>query len=366
MKANIANTSVRLHIEIVVYPDALVGLAMELVDLLRIVNTLETLQNGATKRLVSWQFVDEHAHPIPLPSVSDHWDAVFAPYGGAPLSRRKTQNEQTTLRACFVPPFHTHNVPALRKTVGELDVLANTVKKELNKERRILSIGNAAWFAAGSVQGMGRTFAVPWFFTAAFMTDFSHALVAQGDDTAHDGPFISGGSPRSLSTTLLLLLGEVFPVEFINTLKGLILFDPQHHATVIQTRSDGHVSDTSDSVIAIAIAWLDQHLEEPYDLASLSRVCAVSTRTLLRHFAQVMHMTPLQYLHAQRCKRACYLLESKLSSVQSIAQACGYTDVTAFRKIFIRHVGTPPLKYRQQRSLRAPRARWKVENVGAD
>ncbi|MNW07001.1 DNA-binding transcriptional regulator AraC [compost metagenome] len=58
------------------------------------------------------------------------------------------------------------------------------------------------------------------------------------------------------------------------------------------------------------------------------------------------------------------MLEVTLESVSSIAVACGYADPAAFRRIFVRHVGTPPAEYRKRHALRAPRRRWRVDVAG--
>ena len=47
-------------------------------------------------------------------------------------------------------------------------------------------------------------------------------------------------------------------------------------------------------------------------------------------------MTPLNYLHRLRIERAKMLLEVTLHGVESVAEACGYADTSAFRRLFQR------------------------------
>ncbi len=55
---------------------------------------------------------------------------------------------------------------------------------------------------------------------------------------------------------------------------------------------------------------LDQNLAERYDLAALANAFRVSTRTLLRRFAEETGRSPLAHLQASRVRRARHLLET--------------------------------------------------------
>ena len=102
-------------------------------------------------------------------------------------------------------------------------------------------------------------------------------------------------------------------------------------------------------------------MDRPYALDAVAQAAAVSPRTLLRHFRQVLGHSPLDHLHRLRCERARWLLETTLEGIPAIAQSCGYADPAAFRRIFTRVVGLSPSAYRQRHALRAPRQRWRVD-----
>ena len=365
MSAKNDRLPVRLHVEIVLFPQAMVGQGMALVDALRVVNTVMALQEGALAKKVTWQLVDEHGSPLEPPTASGPWQAVFAPYSGGPSGPGLATTHEAVHRACVILPFFASNLPALRKTVAAHAVLTENVQTWLNEGHTVVTLGNGVWFAAGAVQAGGRAFAVPWFYLAGFRTDFPRAMVRAGLEVTQDGPFISGASLEAWVGALLALLARVYPNEFVQTVQATFVFDAARQMAAAQAATDGVVQPTRDSVLALAVEWLTRHQAEPYDLAVLSGACKVSSRTLLRHFEQVLGMSPLDYLHRQRCQRACYLLETTLESVHSIAQNCGYADASGFRKVFLRHVGCSPQVYRSQRSLRTSRARWKTDGAEA-
>ncbi|MFF1401262.1 GlxA family transcriptional regulator [Streptomyces sp. NPDC058287] len=92
--------------------------------------------------------------------------------------------------------------------------------------------------------------------------------------------------------------------------------------------------------------WLDQNLAVRYDLAALSDTFNVSTRTLLRRFADETGQSPLQYLRSSRVHRARHLLETTDRTVASISAAIGYKDPGTFAVLFANHTGRRPRDYR--------------------
>ncbi|MGW7822439.1 GlxA family transcriptional regulator [Streptomyces puniciscabiei] len=100
---------------------------------------------------------------------------------------------------------------------------------------------------------------------------------------------------------------------------------------------------------------LDQNLDARYDLAALADAFRVSTRTLLRRFAEETGRSPLAHLQASRVSRARHLLETTDRTVAAVAAAVGYQDPGSFAALFARHTGHRPSAYRAafRRTVRA-------------
>jgi hypothetical protein len=75
--------------------------------------------------------------------------------------------------------------------------------------------------------------------------------------------------------------------------------------------------------------------------------------------------TPLDYLHMLRVERARMLLEVTLHGTQAIAEACGYSDAAAFRRLFARAMQMSMSEYRQRFALRTRRRYWRMEDHAA-
>lgn len=59
-------------------------------------------------------------------------------------------------------------------------------------------------------------------------------------------------------------------------------------------------------------------------------------------------MPPLSYLQALRVEQAKELLEGTRMSLEQIVERTGYSDVSAFRRLFTRRAGLSPAQYRQR------------------
>jgi transcriptional regulator GlxA family with amidase domain len=72
----------------------------------------------------------------------------------------------------------------------------------------------------------------------------------------------------------------------------------------------------------------------------------MSPRTFLRRFKAATGRLPGAYLQAVRIEAAKAMLERERASVQSVACAVGYEDVSFFRALFKRATGMTPAEYR--------------------
>jgi len=71
------------------------------------------------------------------------------------------------------------------------------------------------------------------------------------------------------------------------------------------------------------------------------------SRNLARHFKSVTGSTPLQWLSAQRIRRAQELLENTGQSVDAVARSAGMGTATTLRRHFHQAVGVSPDTYRR-------------------
>jgi len=106
--------------------------------------------------------------------------------------------------------------------------------------------------------------------------------------------------------------------------------------------------------LAAAVAWIEQHLPEWCDLATLARIAGVSATHLNRLFSQAFGASAMRYLRNRRMELAHYLLTGTALSVSEVAYQVGIPDVHAFNKLCKRYYGDSPSALRGAQ-LKEPR-----------
>jgi transcriptional regulator GlxA family with amidase domain len=114
------------------------------------------------------------------------------------------------------------------------------------------------------------------------------------------------------------------------------------------------VQITGEHQLTQLLAWAEQHLDESITVSDLARRAHTSPRNLARQFRSVIGQSPLQWLLAQRVRRAQELLETTDETIEAIAMATGMGTATTLRRHFKRTVKVPPDSYR--RAFRSTRS----------
>jgi AraC family transcriptional regulator len=93
--------------------------------------------------------------------------------------------------------------------------------------------------------------------------------------------------------------------------------------------------------------YIEAHLAEVLTLGMLAQVACLSEFHLARMFRVSFGMPPSAWVAQCRVDRARGLLKSTGLTLQQVAAACGYADLSHFSHRFRDATGTPPGRYRQ-------------------
>lgn len=106
----------------------------------------------------------------------------------------------------------------------------------------------------------------------------------------------------------------------------------------------------ADSKLAPAIAAVLAEPQIIWTNETMAALCHVSRATFARHFREVYHLAPLEWVTQIRMVLAARLLREKSWSIARIAEECGYQSQAAFSRAFKLHQGQPPGQFRQSHS----------------
>jgi transcriptional regulator GlxA family with amidase domain len=154
----------------------------------------------------------------------------------------------------------------------------------------------------------------------------------------------SGGLTAAADVSLYLvekLCGHEIAVQ---TAKALLLTMPRacQSGYALLPISPAH----NDAAVRAAELYLQSHYKKETSLDALADQVGLAPRTLMRRFKAATGRLPGAYVQAVRVETAKAMLERERNSVQSIAGAVGYEDVSFFRALFKRATGMTPAEYR--------------------
>jgi len=116
------------------------------------------------------------------------------------------------------------------------------------------------------------------------------------------------------------------------------------HAAAYQTATEHSHHDES---VVEAQQWLRDNLARGAGIEELAQHLGTSQRTLHRRFRQATGLSPQQWLQRLRVNQARDLLGHSNLAVNEVAWQVGFADVSHFGKLFRRHVGMSPGRYRE-------------------
>ncbi len=104
------------------------------------------------------------------------------------------------------------------------------------------------------------------------------------------------------------------------------------------------------SVNAELLSYLRANCHKRLTLSELAQSCFYTPEHFSRKFKAYTGMTLTQYLRQCRMERAKQLLEGTDAPVDAILSECGFTNRTAFFKLFAQSYGCSPLQYRKNQN----------------
>jgi transcriptional regulator GlxA family with amidase domain len=187
-----------------------------------------------------------------------------------------------------------------------------------------------------------------WWLAPIFQREFPHIDVdARAMLTVAKG-VITAGASLAMFDLVLHIIEAHLGAAFASRCARLLLVDQQRtsqapyvqDALLFKPRSS--FADKIDTFLRTRLT--DQNL----NIDQIAEHCAMSTRSLIRHFQATFSKSPQAYVQQLRVERAKTLLTSSQLGLAEIVDQIGYADVASFRKLFRRLTDLTPAAYRQK------------------
>jgi AraC family transcriptional regulator, transcriptional activator FtrA len=223
--------------------------------------------------------------------------------------------------------------------------LQRALVRALARGARVVSICSGAFVLASAGMLDGRRATTHWRYVDLFRERFP--LVDLDPDVLYveDGPILTSAGSAAGIDACLQVVRRHYGAEVANTVARAMVTNP-HRAGGQAQYVHRPVAIRPDRSLAPLLEWARRHLGSGMSVSALARRAAVSDRTLLRKFISEVGITPKAWLQNERIAEAQRLLESTETSLDGVAEAVGYSTLSAFRTAFRQTAGVAPAAYR--------------------
>ena len=325
-----------IRIGILVFPECVGAAAAAPYDVFKIANTLSLMRPAAEQLRfeVKWVSADGGM-------VATNTGISFA-----------TEALDHDCDALIVTGIDRH---AMREIVPAIRTMENEVKlvRDFAASGGMVSAmctGTFLLAEAGLLDGRRAT--TSWWLSAYFAKRYPDVALESEELVVRDGQLLSSGGAGSYLDLALWLVGH-FGGDPLRVMTAKFLVADSGRTSQTPYVASALVERKSQAVIEQARRWLNEHIDQDWNMGELAAHCSTSPRTLLRRFQKALGLSPVQYTQQLRVERAKALLESSTLSLEDITSRCGYADVSTFSTVFKRWAQITPREYRSRFGMRS-------------
>lgn len=351
--ADPANQIFMVHFDLVLAEGGAPGALWVAIDVLRELNALaRTRAPRSREPVVAWRLVDARGR-------THKWHAQACIDDEERLYARKPRPGP---RVMLLPPLEMRSMPALRRLVSRNAGLVEKVRERLDAGHLIGACGTSIWLLAQS----GRLLLAPiqWLYQSGFEVQFPNVRIEAREPIVVQHGMVCAAAPSLTHALVLHLTTYAGLADLAHACAEKVLLNAERQALSASMTSKEVIGQSRDTPLYRAQTWIQANAGRALTLAEAAAAASVSERTLSRMFRQHLGKTPLKYLQELRVQRAEMWLEGTWRSVEEIAHECGYSDTSAFCRMFARATGISPRSYRERYTFRGPRAHWKLNEAG--
>jgi transcriptional regulator GlxA family with amidase domain len=197
---------------------------------------------------------------------------------------------------------------------------------------------------AGALRGRDAT--TSWWLAESFARRYPDINLNVDLIVAQAGEVMTGAASTAWQDVALAIIEKKAGKHVARLVAKYMLVDNQRRSQMAYAILSQHA--IKDPMVKQAEQWVRKHLETHFSIEEVAKVVGVSPRTLIRRFQKELGSTPQGFVQMLRIEKSKMLLETTQLSLDKILDRCGYSDESAFRRVFTRLCDLSPNEYRRR------------------
>lgn len=246
----------------------------------------------------------------------------------------------------IIIPSLNHNY---KNAITGNEDLISWIYKHYKVGTEIASICTGAFLLAASGVLNGKSCSTHWAAAENFREMFPKVnLLTDQLITDENGIYTNGGA-YSFLNLMIYLVEKYYDRETAIFCSKVFQIDVSRNLQSEFSIFNGHKKH-DDETVQEAQQFLEENYQEKISIETLAKKLNVGRRNFDRRFKKATDFTPLEYLQRVKIEVAKKAFENTRLNVNEVMYDVGYSDSKAFREVFIRITGLPPVEYRAKYS----------------
>ncbi len=221
------------------------------------------------------------------------------------------------------------------------------IREQYKMGAEVASLCIGAFMLASTGLLSGKKCSTHWLFVNEFRNMFPEVIMV--DDkmiTDQSGLYSSGGATSYWSLLLYLVEKYVSREIAILASKYFVLDIGRNNQSPFMMFKGQR--DHEDELVIRAQEYIEQNFQNKITVDHLSDKFGIVRRTFERRFKKSTRNTVVEYIQRVKIEAAKKSFETTRKPIYDVMYDVGYTDIKAFRDVFKKITGMPPVDYRNK------------------
>ncbi|HTD99440.1 MAG TPA: helix-turn-helix domain-containing protein [Mucilaginibacter sp.] len=221
------------------------------------------------------------------------------------------------------------------------------IVQQYKRGAEVASLCLGAFLLASTGLLDGKKCSTHWLFANEFRNMFPKVDLVDEKVITEESNLYSSGGANSYWNLLLYLVEKYTTREMAILASKYFVIDMGRNDQSPFTIFRGQ-KDHEDEVVKNAQEYIEQNFKNKLTVDHLSDKFAIVRRTFERRFKKSTHNTVIEYIQRVKIEAAKKSFESSRKPIYDVMYDVGYTDIKAFRDVFKKITGMPPIDYRNK------------------